>query len=585
MKESYHIPSEVAQRINWVLICIVISFLFLVINLWHLQIIRGIEFQERVVKNCIRSLVEEAPRGQIYDTHGELLVNNRPNVIVSIIPAEVDNLEELSHRLSPLTNLTSEEIIQKINKNIDNPYRAVKIFNDCPQNTIIEIEERKDKLKGVVLEVYPRRNYLYRELAANCLGYVGEIDKQELEKSKDSSLQGGDIIGKTGLEKYYDKILRGEKGGKEVEVDALGREITTLLWKKPVPGNDLILTIDKDLQAYGEELLAGKKGSLILSNPYTGEILALINQPSFNPNLFANIISYEDWQRLSTDPDYPLINRAVQTTYPPGSTFKIVTSLAALEEGVTNRTRTIYCSGKFTLKDQVFACWKEWGHGSLNFVDALAQSCNVYFYNLGKELGIDKMEKYMHKLGLSEKMGIDLPEVSSGIIPSVEWKRREFNEMWFPGDDINLSIGQGFLLLSPLQMHSIICATATEGLIYRLHLVRKIFSSEGQLVQEIQPELFRQVDISRKTFQLVKEGLRATIVKGTGWRANSSEISIAGKTGTAQNPHGENHAWFVGFAPYEDPEVCVTIFLENGGEGGEVAAPLGRAILEQYFKM
>ncbi|GAB4115884.1 MAG: penicillin-binding protein 2 [Candidatus Caldatribacteriota bacterium] len=585
MKDSYQIPQEIEQRINWLLILIIISFLFLLINLWHLQIIRGGEFQERAVKNCIRSLVEEAPRGQIYDTHGDLLVNNRPNVIVSIIPAEVDNLEDLSIRLSKLINLSSEEIIKKVNKNFENPYKAVKIFDDCPQHIIIEIEENKDKLKGVILEVYPRRNYIYQELAANCLGYVGEINKEELERSKNSSLQGGDIIGKAGLEKYYEEFLRGEKGGKEVEVDALGREVATLLWKKPVPGNDLILTIDKDLQRFGEKVLTGKNGSIILSNPQNGEILALINQPTFNPNQFANIISYEDWQRLSTDPDYPLTNRAVQNTYQPGSTFKIVTGLAALEEGISNSTRKIYCSGKFTLKDQVFSCWKKEGHGSLSFVDALAQSCNIYFYTLGMELGINRMEKYMQKLGLGEEISIDLPEVASGIRPSAQWKQRELNEIWFPGDDINLSIGQGYLLVSPLQMHSIICAVATEGLLYRLHLVKQIISAEGQLVQNFSPELSRRIDISKQTFKLVKEGLRATIVKGTGWRANSNEISIAGKTGTAQNPHGENHAWFVGFAPYEDPEICITVFLENGGEGGEAAAPIAREILEYYFRM
>lgn len=585
MKESSTVPEDVKQRINWLLIFIIICFSFLVINLWYLQIIKGGEFKERAVENCIRSLVEDAPRGHIYDRQGEILVTNRPAVVISIIPAEVDNLEELSKRLGKIIGLSEDVIVQKVKKHTDNPFKPVQILDDCKKDIVIEIEEKKEELKGIILEVKPRRNYLYQELAAHCLGYVGEIDKEELQRLGNPKFQGGDIIGKAGLEKYYDDILRGEKGGKEVEVDALGREIATLLFQKPIPGKDLVLTIDKDLQIYGENLLYGKKGSIILSNPYTGEVLALVNRPSFNPNLFACGISYSDWERLSSDPEYPLTNRSVQSAYPPGSAFKIVTAIAALEEGITDRKRKVYCSGTFELADQNFTCWKESGHGSLSIIDAIAHSCNIYFYTMGKELGIEGFSKYMHKFGLEEKVGIDLPAETSGMIPSAEWKQREFKQVWFPGDDINLSIGQGYLLLTPLQIHSIICAVTTDGNIYRPHLIKEIISPEGNVVERIKPEISRKVSISANTFQIVKEGLRATILKGTGWRANSKELSIAGKTGTAQNPQGETHAWFAGFAPYENPEVCITVFIENGGEGGEIAAPIARAMLEKYFEV
>ncbi|GAI79563.1 unnamed protein product, partial [marine sediment metagenome] len=267
----------------------------------------------------------------------------------------------------------------------ENPFRPVKIMDDCKTNKIVEIEERKDELKGVVLEVKPRRNYLYHDFAAHSLGYVGEIDKEELQQFSNPKFQGGDIIGKAGLEKYYDDILRGEKGGKEVEVDALGQEIATLLYQKPVPGKDLVLTIDRDLQLYGENLLFGKKGSIVVSDPNSGEILALVNRPSFSPNIFANGISSSDWQRLSSDADYPLTNRSVQGVYSPGSIFKVVTAIAALEEGVTDRKRKIYCSGSFELAGQVFTCWKEIGHSSLSIVDGIAHSCNICFYTLGKD--------------------------------------------------------------------------------------------------------------------------------------------------------------------------------------------------------
>jgi len=585
MRESSTVPEDVKQRLNWLLIFVVICFAILVISLWYLQMIKGEEFKKRAVENCIRSLVEDAPRGRIYDRQEELLVTNRPAVVVSIIPAEVDNLEKLSERLSRIIAISSEEISQIVKNYRENPFKPVKILDDCKTNKIIEIEERKDELKGVVLELKPRRNYLYHDFAAHSLGYVGEIDKEELQRFGNPKFQGGDIIGKAGLEKYYDDILRGEKGGKEVEVDALGQEIATLLYQKPVPGKDLVLTIDKDLQLYGENLFFGKKGSIIVSDPNSGEILALVNRPSFNPNIFANGISNSNWQRLSSDADYPLTNRSVQGLYPPGSIFKVVTAIAALEEGVTDRKRKIYCSGSIELAGQVFTCWKETGHGSLSIVDGIAHSCNIYFYTLGKDLGIERFNEYMQKLGLGEKTDIDLPAEAIGIIPSAQWKKREVKEIWFPGDTINLSIGQGYLLLTPLQVHTIICAIAANGEIYKLHLVKKIISADGKTVMEIKPELYKKVDFSPDTFQIIKEGLRQTILKGTGWRANIKELAVAGKTGTAQNPQGETHAWFIGFAPYDNPEICITVFLENGGEGGEAAAPIARAMLEKYFNI
>jgi penicillin-binding protein 2 len=585
MRESSTVPEDVKQRLNWLLIFVIICFAILVISLWYLQMIKGEEFKERAVENCIRSLVEDAPRGRIYDRQEELLVTNRPAVVVSIIPAEVDDLEKLSERLSRIIGISPEEISQIVKNHRENPFKPVKILDDCKTNKIIEIEERKDELKGVVLEVKPRRDYIYHDFAAHSLGYVGEIDKEELQQFGNPKFQGGDIIGKAGLEKYYDDILRGEKGGKEVEVDALGQEIAILLYQKPVPGEDLVLTIDKDLQLYGENLLFGKKGSIIVSNSNSGEILALVNRPSFNPNIFANGISSSNWKRLSSDADYPLTNRSVQGVYPPGSIFKVVTAIAALEEGITDRKRKIYCSGSLELAGQVFTCWKETGHGSLSIVDAIAHSCNIYFYTLGKDLGIERFDKYMQKLGLGEKTGIDLPAEAVGIIPSAQWKEREVKEIWFPGDTINLSIGQGYLLLTPLRVHNLITTIATEGEIYNLHLVKKIISVDGKNVKEIKPEIYKKVDFSPDTFKIVKEGLRQTILKGTGWRANIKELAVAGKTGTAQNPQGETHAWFIGFAPYENPEVCITVFIENGGEGGEAAAPIARAMLEKYFNI
>ena len=585
MRESSSVPEEVKFRLNYLWIFIIICFSVLIINLWYFQLIKGEELAQKAVENCIRSLIEDAPRGRIYDRNKELLVTNRPAVIVSVIPGEIEDLEKLSSQLGEILEIPPDQIQKKVKEYCANPFKTVKIFDECKINKIIEIEEKKDELRGVVIEIQPRRNYLYHDLAAHSLGYVGEINKEELQDMNAQDFQGGDIIGKAGLEKYYDQILRGEKGGKEVEVDALGREIATLLHRKSIPGKDIILTIDKELQQFGENLLIDKKGSIIVSNSSTGEILALVNKPSFDPNLFVGSFSPEDWKRLSSDTSYPLSNRSIQGLYSPGSTFKVVTAIAALEEGITDKKRKIFCSGKFTLANQVFKCWKEGGHGSLDIYGAISHSCNVYFYTMGKELGIENLNKYMQKFGFGEKVNIDLPTEALGIIPSAEWKRREFKEIWYPGDTINLSIGQGYLLITPFQLHNIISVVATEGTLYKYHLVKEIISPDGKSDRKIKAETYRDIDISPNTIKIIKEALRETVSEGTGWLAKSKDLEVSGKTGTTQNPQGETHAWFIGYAPFEESQICITVFIENGGEGSAVAAPIARAMLEKYFNI
>jgi len=585
MRESSSVPEEIKFRLHYLWIFIIISFTMLVVVLWYFQLVKGEELAQKAVENCIRTLVEDAPRGEIYDRNNKLLVTNRPAVVVSVIPGEVEDLEGLSERLGEILAISPREIKDKIKEYYVNPFKTVKIFDDCNINEVIEIEERQDELKGVVLEIQPRRKYLYQDLAAHSLGYVGEINREELERVNASEFQGGDIIGKAGLEKYYDNILRGEKGGKEVEVDALGREITTLLYRKPIPGKDIVLTIDQELQQFGENLLTEKKGVIIVSDANSGEIITLVSKPSYNPNVFVGGITPEEWKRLSTDPDYPLSNRSIQGTYSPGSTFKVVTAIAALEEGITDKNREIYCSGKFKLSDQVFKCWKEGGHGKLDIIGGISHSCNIYFYTLGQDLGIEKMNKYMQKIGFGEEVAIDLPAQSLGTIPSAGWKQREFNEIWYPGDTVNLSIGQGYLLITPFQLHNVITTIATEGIIYKYHLLKEIISSDGKLEKQSQPEIYRKMEFYPNTIKLIKEGLRDTILEGTGWRVNIKELEIFGKTGTAQNPQGETHAWFMGYVQNDDSPLCITVFIENGGDGSEAAAPIAREMIEKYFNI
>lgn len=573
------------KRLNDLFVLVIICFFILFVNLWYLQVIRGYEYRQRAMNNCIRSLVEEAARGEVYDQQGKLLVTNRPAVNLSVIPAEINSYQSFSEVLGSIIPADIYSIQGNLEKSNQNSFKAQTIKRDLDKNQIIAIEEQRYKLKGSLLNIQPERKYLYQDLAAHILGYVNEISLEELSNDYFSHLSGGDIIGKAGIERTYDAFLRGIKGNKEVEVDALGREITTLQFKEPIPGNDVHLTIHSDLQKYIQDLMTDKKGAVIVSEPSTGKVLSMVSQPTYNPNIFTQQISETDWQEIVLSEDNILCNRSIQGVYPPGSVFKLITAIAALEEGIVQLDDHVYCPGSFRLGEMVFRCWRETGHGQQTIREAIANSCNVFFYTMGQKLGIDTLNRYARMFGLGEKTGVDLPGELSGLVPSQDWKRRTFNVAWYPGDTINMSIGQGYLLVTPLQIHNMACIIANEGSFFKPFHVEKITDPSGQLIQENKPVLVSQTGISRETFRIVKEGMRNVILKGTGWKANIDEIPLAGKTGTAQNPQGENHGWFVGFAPVENPEICVTVFVEHGGDGSEAAAPLAGQIIQEYFQI
>ena len=328
-----------------------------------------------------------------------------------------------------------------------------------------------------------------------------------------------------------------------------------------------------------------KNGAVIVSEPFTGRILAMDSHPDYNPNIFTEQLTVTQWQEIAQNKDNVLNNRNIQSVYPPGSVFKLITAIAALEEGVVNKNSKVYCPGYYQLGNLLFKCWKEHGHGNQAIVEAIANSCNVFFYTIGQKLGIDKLNYYASLMGFGEKIGIDLPGEQEGLLPSEDWKRKTINEQWYPGDTVNLSIGQGFLLVTPLQIHNMLCLIANDGLYLRLHNVEKIISQSGEIIREFKPELIKKIDISQETFRIIKEGMKKVVESGTGRLANIEEVKIAGKTGTAQNPQGENHAWFIGFAPYDKPEICVTILVENGGDGSAAAAPVAAKIIQKYFQL
>lgn len=573
------------KRLNDFLILIVLCFMVIIINLWFLQIIKGKEFEQRAINNCIRALVEEAPRGEIYDQQGNVLVTNRPAVNFSVIPAEIGNYQTLADDLSPVIAIDSPALISKLKNLRQNPFQALTLQRDLGKDKIVTIEEQKYKFKGVLLTTQPERKYLYHNFAAHLLGYVNEVSEEELKTAAFNYLASGDMVGKSGLERCYDSSLRGEKGRKEVEVDALGREITTLKYQKPIAGNDIYLTLNSELQQFAESQMAEKKGSIIVSEPHTGKILAMVSYPDYDPNIFAEQMTLKQWQSIAQNKDNVLCNRNIQSVYPAGSIFKLVTAIAALEEGIINTNSTVYCPGYFRLGSVTFKCWKEGGHGSLAIVDAIANSCNVFFYTMGHRLGIDRLSYYATLLGFGEKTGISLPGEQVGLVPSQDWKRKNFNQSWYPGDSVNLSIGQGFLLVTPLQVHNLLCLIVNEGYYYKPYYVDRIVAQTGAIIQQSVPEIMHKTDIDQNTFEIVKEGMKRVVERGTGRSANIAEMKIAGKTGTAQNPQGENHAWFVGFAPVDNPEICVTVFIEHGGDGSVAAAPVGGNIMQKYFQL
>ncbi|MFA5564130.1 MAG: penicillin-binding protein 2, partial [Candidatus Caldatribacteriota bacterium] len=404
------------KRLGSLFTFIIFCFSIFFINLWYLQIIKGQEYQQRAMSNCIRSLVEEAPRGEIYDKEGVLLITNRPSVNLSVIPAEVDDYQLLSSEISTIIPVEESLIAEKFQRTKYNPFQSQTIKRDLDKEQIVAIEEQKYKFKGTILTVQPERKYLYDSLASHILGYVNEISVDELKSTGYSHLSGGDIVGKSGIERYYDSYLRGEKGNKEVEIDALGREVLTLEEIEPIAGNDIFLTIDSHLQAFIENMIIGEKSAIIVSEVQTGKILAMVSQPGYNPNIFTQQISVEQWQEISQSTENILCNRNIQSIYPPGSIFKLVTAIAVLEEGLVNLNEKIYCPGYFELGDSRFKCWRETGHGNQTFLEAISNSCNVFFYNMGQRLGIDKLSQYAAMLGLGEKTGIDLPGELEGLL-------------------------------------------------------------------------------------------------------------------------------------------------------------------------
>jgi penicillin-binding protein 2 len=507
--------------------------------------------------------------------------------------------DEVINKLAGILDMNPAEIRAKVAAQQKGAFEPVHVKTDIGPDVVTKIEERRNELPGVVIEIQPVRNYIHNELAAHVFGYVSEISDTELEKKKAEGYKPGDIVGKFGLEKVYDKEIRGVAGGGQVEVDVNGRAVQVLGKKEAIPGNNLVLTIDYRIQKAAEEaidehlkFLQTKLGNVnaksmaaVVMNPKTGEILAMVSRPAFNPNLFNGGISSKDWKIINDNPFHPMDNKAISGEYPPGSTFKIITGTAALELGKVTPEEKIFDSGHHWIIPKGNAQGEALGW--IAFQEALSKSDNVYFYEMGNRLGIDNLEKYARMFGLGDFTGINLPGESDGLVANRRYKERVYKEDWYLSETFDAAIGQGFQLATPLQMAVVMSEVANGGHRYRPYLVSKITAQNGATIKAFGPEEMGRAQISEKTLALVRAGLKdVASPEGTaGYVFTGFPISIAGKTGTAENPHGDDHGWFVAYAPYEDPRVVISVVVEQGGFGSDAAAPIARKILEAAFNL
>ncbi len=581
-------------------IIIVNAFLILVGRMWYLQILRGNEFERFSLDNRVRSIRIPAPRGRILDRRGREIVVNRPSFDLYILPEDIKNPDSLSGILSSILGMDVDNIKSKIKTSIQKSrFKPVLFTKDITRDQLAFIEARKSSLPGILVEASHIRKYNYGDLGAGLLGYMGRISEVELKSYP--GVRPDDVVGKSGIEKGWEDYLHGKDGLIEKVTDAYGREVNLTLFqedlsrKDSLPGADVILSIDLDLQYAAEEALGDRAGAAIAVNVKSGEVLALVSHPTFDPSDFIKGIDSTKWKSLIEDKSYPLTNRATQGIYPPGSVFKIVTAAAGLKEGVINENTYFYCPGSYRFGKKTFKCWKSGGHGSLNLHQALVESCDVYFYNIAERLGIDRLSGYIKRFGFGTPTGIELSE-RAGISPSREWKSKTFKKPWYEGETIVTAIGQGYISATPLQVAMSTAALANGGKLLKPHLVREVISPNGKRLIGYHPQENGYLGIEERIINVIKDALKGVVNEpsGTGRRARLDEMVVAGKTGTAQvvsltvdsdKESHKDHAWFTSYAPANNPEVAVTVLVEHGGKGGAVAAPIVKQILEVYLKL
>jgi len=601
---SRDVSDDVRRKIKFFAVVVIVSFLGLWLRVWYLQVLKGSDFMGLSENNRVRLVSLPSYRGEITDRNGISLASIRPSFNLYITPEDVQDLGETLNTLKEVIDFDIQKVKDDIRQS--QPFLDVLIKADIQRNQVAFVEENNQLLGGIQLKVEPLRNYHYGELAAHTLGYLGEINKDKLNKGE-AGYRMGDIVGKEGIEFLFEQEMQGKKGYKEVEVDVSGRELAVLRKSPPQSGNHLQLTLDLRIQKVVEQSMTGTEeepinGSAVVIKVQTGEILAITSKPSFDPNLFSAGISVAEWRKLLFNNQHPLQNKAIDGQYPPGSVYKIVAAYAALEEQAVNPEDTVFCPGYYRLGRRVYRCWRRGGHGEVDLHDALVQSCDVYFYTVGHKLGIDTLGRYAKMLGMGSLTQVNLIGEKPGLVPTKEWKLKARGEEWLAGETISASIGQGFNLVTPIQQARLLATVANGGMVLKPYLVRQIKDKDGRVIRETFPSIEKRLESRPDTLSIIQKGLFGVVneKRGTGWRARLKQISVAGKTGTAQvvrlkkGPKSEeeeeipykhrDHAWFVGYAPFENPEIAVAVIVEHGGHGGSAAAPIVRQIIQAYNK-
>src|SRR5437667_5199455 len=583
------------RRERTLTIAVVGIFALVILRLFVLQVLEGSRYRELSEENRIRVEVLTAPRGEIRDRKGRLLADCVPSFTVTLDPfdkvytRDPDRLDSTLQALAPILGVDAASLRDKIRKERKVSFLPIRLRRNVEKRSVAFVSEHLDRLPGVQVESEPLRRYPLGLMASHLLGYVGEISDKELLDPVYSNYLSGDLIGRMGIERGYEKLLRGVDGKRFVEVNALGRKGEFLGEKHPIlptRGTDLTLTIDLDVQRAAEEAFEpGARGAVVALDPRNGDVLALASKPNYDPNEFSMGITQERWSELSSGGNYPLFNRAIQAAYPPGSTIKPFTALAGLENGVMT-PGTFFaqsCTGEFRFGTRLFGCWKHEGHGSLSMHNAIVRSCDVYFYQLGIRIGLERLSAFMSKLTLSDKTGIDLPQERRGLYPDPAWYDKRFGAgRWSRGIILNLAIGQGEVILTPVKLAQIAAFIANGGTLWKPHLIRSVGSTAAAASGD---SIGQYVALDARSLAAVRSAMASVVSdpQGTGGQARLDSISVAGKTGTAQNPHGKDHALFICFAPVDAPRIAVAVLVENAGHGSTAAAPIARKVLQSFF--
>lgn len=579
---------------------ITLVFLILGARLFYLQIIEGGYYQAKAEGNRLRMVTMTAARGIMYDRNGQILVGSRPAYTVSIMPSGKDVAPEEVTKLAGYLNKPAAEIQKKISDNKDG-YEPIRIATDVPMDVVTNIEEHSHELPGISIDVEPLRYYPYNTMASQLFGYVGEVSEEELAEIKQENpntlVGAGTILGRSGLESMYDDVLRGVDGGKQLEVDATGRPVEEVERKNTIPGSDIHLTIDVNLQKAAEEAVRNQidqlraqgipaQGAAVVAlDPNTGAVLAMVSSPEFNPNWFSQGITTAQWNQLNNDKNHPFDNKVISGEYPPGSPFKIVTGVAALDLKKVTPEEQIFDSGRHWLIDKRNAEGEALGW--LDFNTALAKSDNVYFYEMGNRVGIENIDKYAKYFGLGEKTGIKLYGEAAGNLASPEYKRKVFDQDWYLGETFDAAIGQSFTLVTPIQMAVLLSQVANGGIRYQPYVVSRVDNKDGTPAEIFGPKKLGVLPVPKNVMDLVRNGLRDVTAEGgtAGDIFKGFPISVAGKTGTAENAHGQDHGWFVAYTPYDKPRIVVVALVEQGSFGDGSAGPIVRDILAAFFNV